>query len=64
MALLMEGRYADAERVTVVFDNLKTHTKGAFYESFAPARARLVSNSVTCPSTAVGSTSPSTSRAA
>jgi hypothetical protein len=40
MALLMEGRYANAERVTVVCDNLNTHTKGAFYESFVPARAR------------------------
>jgi len=40
MALLLEGRYADAERVIVVCDNLNTHTKGAFYESFAPARAR------------------------
>src|SRR5262249_5457443 len=40
MASLMEGRYARVERVTVVCDNLNTHTKGAFYESFAPARAR------------------------
>jgi hypothetical protein len=40
MALLMEGRYADAGRVVVVCDNLNTHTKGAFYESFEPARAR------------------------
>jgi hypothetical protein len=40
MALLMEGRYAGVERVIVVCDNLNTHTKGAFYESFAPARAR------------------------
>jgi hypothetical protein len=40
MASLLEGRYAEAERVTVVCDNLNTHTKGAFYESFAPARAR------------------------
>ncbi len=40
MARLMEGRYAEAERVIVVCDNLNTHTKGAFYESFAPARAR------------------------
>jgi DDE superfamily endonuclease len=40
MALLLEGRYADAERVTVVCDNLNTHTMGAFYEVFAPARAR------------------------
>jgi hypothetical protein len=40
MASLMEGRYAHVERVTVVCDNLNTHTKGAFYESVQPARAR------------------------
>ena len=40
MALLVEGRYANAERITVVCDNLNTHTKGAFSESFAPDRAR------------------------
>ena len=36
MARLIEGRYAKVERVTVVCDNLNTHTKGAFYETFAP----------------------------
>ena len=40
MARLVEGRYSSAERVVVVCDNLKTHTKGAFYEVFAPRRAR------------------------
>ncbi len=40
MASLMEGRYANAERVTGVGDTLNTHTKGSFYESFAPDRAR------------------------
>jgi hypothetical protein len=40
MAQLLEGRYAKCERVTVVCDNLNTHTKGAFYEAFRPARAR------------------------
>jgi hypothetical protein len=40
MASLMEGLYARVERVTVVCDTLNTHTKGAFYESFLPARAR------------------------
>jgi hypothetical protein len=40
MASLMDGRYARVERVTVVCDNLNTHTKGAFYESFPPDRAR------------------------
>jgi hypothetical protein len=42
VASLIEGRYARVERVTVVCDNLNSHTKGAFYESFAPARARQV----------------------
>ena len=42
MALLIEGRYAGVERVTVVCDNLNTHTSGAFYEAFPPARARAV----------------------
>ncbi len=40
MARLLEGRYADCPKVIVVCDNLNTHTKGAFYEAFAPQRAR------------------------
>jgi len=40
MARLLEGRYANCEEVTVVCDNLNTHTIGAFYEVFEPARAR------------------------
>ncbi len=40
MARLLEGRYAGAEKVIVVCDNLNTHTKGAFYEAFDPERAR------------------------
>jgi hypothetical protein len=40
MAKLLEGRYAKCERVILVCDNLNTHTKGAFYEAFPPARAR------------------------
>ncbi len=42
MASLIEGRYADCEKVIVVCDNLNTHTKGAFYEAFEPARARAL----------------------
>ena len=37
---LLGTRYASAEKVTLVCDNLNTHTKGAFYETFAPQRAR------------------------
>jgi len=40
VAALMEGRYADCPKVTLVSDNLNTHTKGAFYEAFEPERAR------------------------
>lgn len=40
MARLLEGRYASCEKVILVCDNLNTHTKGAFYETFEPARAR------------------------
>lgn len=40
MANLLETRYADCEKVLVVCDNLNTHTPGAFYEAFEPARAR------------------------
>jgi hypothetical protein len=39
-ARLLEGRYAHCESVILVSDNLNTHTKGAFYEAFAPERAR------------------------
>jgi hypothetical protein len=37
---LLRTRYASAEKVILVSDNLNTHTKGAFYEVFAPATAR------------------------
>src|SRR5262245_6449514 len=37
---MLDTRYADREHVTLVCDNLNTHTKGAFYEAFEPDRAR------------------------
>ena len=40
VARLLDARYADCERMTLVLDNLNTHTKGAFYEAFPPDRAR------------------------
>lgn len=40
VAALLDSRYADCERVTLILDNLNTHTKGAFYEAFEPAVAR------------------------
>ena len=40
VARLLEGRYANCAKVILVCDNLNTHTKGAFYEAFAPEQAR------------------------
>lgn len=37
---LLRTRYADAEKVILVCDNLNTHTRGAFYEAFEPEKAR------------------------
>lgn len=42
MAALMDGRYAACPKVTLVCDNLNTHTRGAFYEAFEPERARAL----------------------
>lgn len=40
VAALLTGRYAAAEKVLLVCDNLATHTPGAFYEAFEPTTAR------------------------
>ena len=40
VAHLLDTRYADADQVVLVCDNLNTHTKGAFYEAFPPEQAR------------------------
>jgi len=42
VAKLLGTRYAAAEKVILVCDNLNTHTKGAFYEAFPPAEARAI----------------------
>ena len=42
MARLLEGRYRKCSMVTVVCDNLNTHTIGAFYEAFPASRARTL----------------------
>ena len=39
---LMTTRYAKAEKVILVCDNLNTHTKGAFYEALPPDQAREI----------------------
>lgn len=40
MEALLGTRYADAEKVKLVCDNLNTHTRGAFYEAFEASKAR------------------------
>jgi hypothetical protein len=42
MEELLRTHYADSERVTLVCDNLNTHTMGAFYQAFPPERAREI----------------------
>ena len=37
---LLDGRYADVGKVTLVLDNLNTHSLGSLYEAFPPAEAR------------------------
>ena len=39
---LLRTRYATAEKVILVSDNLNTHTIGAFYEAFDPVTARAL----------------------
>jgi hypothetical protein len=39
---LLATRYASARKVMLVCDNLNTHTKGAFYGTFEPEKARLL----------------------
>jgi hypothetical protein len=40
VAHLLDTRYKDTPTITLVCDNLNTHTKGAFYAAFPPAKAR------------------------
>ena len=40
VAHLLDTRYAHCDVVTLVMDNLNTHTKGAFYEAFEPDKAK------------------------
>jgi len=39
---LLRTRYASVAKVILVSDNLNTHTKGAFYETFEPEKARAL----------------------
>lgn len=36
------AQYEDAEKITLVMDNLNTHTPGSFYETFQPNKAKAL----------------------
>jgi hypothetical protein len=40
MRRLLDGRYAGVPKITLVMDNLNTHTAGSLYEAFPPVEAR------------------------
>ena len=40
VAQVLDDRYPNHEKVILVCDNLNTHNEGAFYEAFAPDKAR------------------------
>jgi len=54
VAQLLDTRYAQAPRITLVCDNLNTHTKGAFYEAFSPEKAREYARRINVVYTRVG----------
>ena len=39
---LVDPHYPQAERITLVMDNLNTHSLGSLYEAFAPAEAQRI----------------------
>ena len=43
-ALVDDPRYAEAERITLVCDDLNTHTLAALYQAFGPAEALRLAN--------------------
>lgn len=42
--LVDQPRYADAERITLVCDNLNTHDLGSLYEAFVPQEAKRIAD--------------------
>lgn len=42
MRELADNHFQDAEKITVVMDNLNTHTPSSFYEAFEPEEAKRV----------------------
>jgi hypothetical protein len=51
MRELVDVHFPDAERITVVLDNLNTHTPAALYATFAPAEAKRIWDTLALPYT-------------
>lgn len=45
-ALVDDPRYADADRITLVCDQLNTHAPGSLYRAFGPAEALRIANRI------------------
>lgn len=43
MKMIVDELYPDAKRITIVMDNLNTHTPASLYGRFSPAEARRIS---------------------
>ena len=41
---LLDGRYGDVDTVTLVMDQLNTHSPASFYEAFDPAEAKRLTD--------------------
>jgi transposase len=46
MAYIVENLYADADKVTIIQDNLSSHKQHNLYNVFEPARARAILNKI------------------
>jgi hypothetical protein len=44
MKILVDKLYPDAPQITVVLDNLNTHTKASLYKAFPPAEAKRIAD--------------------
>ncbi|SCA63424.1 hypothetical protein SCG7086_AR_00060 [Chlamydiales bacterium SCGC AG-110-P3] len=44
MKVLVDDLYPSADQITVVLDNLNTHTKASLYKSFSPREAKRIAD--------------------
>ena len=45
---MVEEDYPQAQRITLLMDNLSTHTGASLYKTFEPARARALLDKLEC----------------